>query len=170
MIMKNVVLKKRNLFITCILTHWTHYCLSYHSLLFYACHDALHFQVTVTCTDSLSTFSLPYFQKLPLVVINYLLMGYKLGIRGCLQFLTNIKIWKMIVKMYLGQVIVFCFPRAEYLWCSSVVASNLSIFYLDSESAWQRLSFFFLLAFQLCVTWSGKLWSWFDMLGIMSGQ
>jgi len=63
-------IKEEKSFITCILTHWTHYSLSYYSMLFYVCRNALLFQETMTCTDSVSIFSLPYFQKLPLVVIN----------------------------------------------------------------------------------------------------
>lgn len=79
-------IKEEKSLITCILTHWTHYSLSYYSMLFYVCRNALHFQETMTCTDSLSILSLPYFQKLPLVVINYSLMGYKLGTRVFCSF------------------------------------------------------------------------------------
>lgn len=79
-------IKDEKSFITCILTHWTHYSLSYYSMLFYVCCNALHFQETVTCSDSVNTFSLPYFQKLPLVVINHSVIGNKLGTRVFCSF------------------------------------------------------------------------------------
>lgn len=135
-------IKEEKSFITCILTHWTHYSLSYYSMLFYVCRNALHFQETVTCTGSVSIFSLPYFQKLTLVVINYSLIGNKLGTRVFCSFWLISRSEKNIFKMYLGQVIVFHFPRAEYWWCcSSGAASNLSIFTKIVSCLWHWLSF-----------------------------
>lgn len=157
-------IKEEKSFITCILTHWTHYSLSYYSMLFYVCRNALHFQETLTCTDSASIFSLPCFQKLLLVVINYLLMGYKLSIRVFCSFWLISRSEKLYLKC-LGQVIVFHFPRAEYLWrCSSGVPSNFSIFINKVSSLWQRLSF---AVIQFFCNMSRKLYSWFDILGII---